>query len=145
MFSCPELLNLLEEINNEQKSERRCNISNLDVNEYNGIKLKCGHWFRYEYFKKIKNKKICPYCNNEAKLKYYSCNHIIQSGKRKGDVCNKRTLLESKKCKTHSKQKNVVGNKCVHILISGKRKGKSCNKKCVDKYCKIHLKKYLFI
>lgn len=91
--------------------------------------LKCNHEFHYEcLYKSFKQDwlKSCPYCRNENNslpmvngLKKIDenihsncdtndyinipCNHILLSGKNKGNVCGKNCILGEFKCISHKK------------------------------------------
>ena len=124
---------------------------------------------------KLKTKQIkCPYCREVQdgllpwkqgydKVKYVNwpvklsfkpnkCNHIMKSGKRKGESCNIACCFSM--CPKHLKavEKNkssVKNNKCACILKSGKRKGETCNANIKPKdingnkhhLCRRHIKK----
>ena len=69
-------------------------------------------------------------------MKLSKCKHIYKSGKRKGQLCNKkcskqycsRCVQYAKKSFIKSTLKNV--EVCPVILKSGKRKGQPCNVSC---------------
>ena len=127
---------------------------------------------------KLKTKEIkCPYCRKiqigilpwkegYEKIRYVNwplklcsktniCNHIMKSGKKKGQCCGKPSHFDM--CKTHIKlsekqkakkiEKEKKVKKCCSIIKSGTRKGECCGSKinnkiqeCVDEnLCKTHL------
>ena len=128
MFS--KYKDLIDEIENDTKSENRCMISHLDILPQNGITLDCNHCFRLEYLMKIKPKNICPYCSSSFSLekKKIRCKY---------NNCSKDTVLDTGLCKKHSL--DLTFNKCPRILKSGKRKGQPCNLKCKGLFCKRHI------
>ena len=141
------------------------------INEFINQKLKDS---QYEVTRLRQFELKCPYCRSIQKgtIPYYPtlfnekirginwppsklcltnyCKAIFKSGKRKGEMCNKKCFNDF--CKRHSKT-NSSSNKqannqvlCIKILKSGKRKGEMCNCKCKtnesikNKLCKRHLK-----
>jgi hypothetical protein len=105
----------------------------------------------------------CPYCRKihdnllpyvdgydkiygvNSPVKYcmylHECSAILKSGKRRGEMCNKK--CNSEFCKVHTKlQSGVNENNCGAILKSGKRKGLQCKSNAKKEgYCMLHYKK----
>ena len=118
-------------------------------NKYETQQLKTNQ-IKCPYCRNVQNK-LLPYLDDKkdkfpkiygvnSPIKYCmlknKCQHILLSGKRKGEKC----LISStnNKCKRHSKI--ILKNKCQHILLSGKRKGEKCLIRCLDDKCKRHSK-----
>lgn len=104
MFANEELNSIYAELEKQQQTQNRCLISNLDINEYNSVTLTCGHSFRIDFFTKLKNKNVCPYCSNYSIIKVNTCDQILKSGKNKGEKCNRRTFICKNICSIHSKK-----------------------------------------
>jgi len=82
---------LIDQIKKESNSERRCLISGIDLTEMNTLQLPCGHEYSMGAFKRIFNKRKCPYC-----LTSYDTNTMVKNC----TTCNKQTILHSSRCKS---------------------------------------------
>ena len=91
-----------------------------------------------EKFEKILNVNWPP----KLSLLPNKCIYIFKSGKRKGEICNKKCI--NNKCNLHNKTKPPT-HTCNAILTSGKRKGQCCGAKIKSTLpimlCGRHLKK----
>ena len=139
---------MVELINNLNKStNEECMICHLPV-ESNKIKLKCTHTYHTDCIKilKINQSIVCPYCQVTSRIPNENipisntvvdnktCNNMIYLGKNKGIVCKKiNCSCNMKKCICHKK---IVADPCNVILKTGKNKGTVCNRH----KCKIHNK-----
>ena len=109
-------------------SEDICNICGDLKNDKYMYKLLCGHDFHYECVLKTflsSTNKLCPLCRTyivslpiinglkkvypnihykgSDKIIYKSklCNHILKTGKNKGNICGKKSKLGYFKCGKH--------------------------------------------
>jgi hypothetical protein len=108
-----------------------CGICAEPLNNKFKTKLKCNHEFHYECLQNSFKKdwlKMCPYCRSEnnflplvngiKKIDYnihdktninnyknILCDHILLTGKNKGEKCNKNCMLGEFKCGNHIKKK----------------------------------------
>ena len=153
---------------NEVINQKLGSSSNIEYKRLNVSEIKCPYCRNIQEgilpsypFVKTHNisKKYSVNTPEKYVKKKNKCNVIIQSGKRKGEKCNKSCYFE--KCKYHlNKEINTEENKepnkkisrirrdekCNAILQSGKNKGKCCNNKAKytynnKKYCGVHYKK----
>lgn len=134
---------IIDEFINQKK-----NPVHFEVTRLKNYELKCPYcrniqkgtipYYGSIYTPKIKGINWPPsrmYCNN-------TCKSIIQSGKRKGEVCGKKCVGDF--CARHNKIKNKKAKKtlvkCTQILKFGKRKGMTCGAICkTDECIKHHL------
>jgi hypothetical protein len=136
----------------EEFINQKCNKSHYEVTHLSRFDLKCPYCRNIQrgtipYYPNLYENKIngINWPPSKVSLNNY-CKATFKSGKRKGEVCNKKCLNDY--CKRHSKVKLKVSNEilCIKILKSGKRKGEMCNCKCKseeskkNKLCKRHLK-----
>ena len=132
-------------------------------NIFNEVKTQKNNPSYYEVQKLRNNEIKCPYCRRKQngilphitgydKIKYVNtpiymvmklnkCKHRYKSGKRKGQLCNKKCTKEyCTRCGRYAKKsliKATLKNStlknvevCPVILKSGKRKGQPCNVSC---------------
>lgn len=131
----------LEEDSDNDDENNRCLISYERLTT-NSITLPCNHSFNYyPLYKEICNQKLnqnfkeiirlrihqikCPYCRSVH-------NNLIPYHKQDG--------VEQKYGVTRPTKYVLLPNKCCYVFKSGKNKGKMCNVKCIDDYCKRHIK-----
>ncbi len=96
--------------------------------------------------KQVKINKI----KTNTKTKTNKCNHIIKTGIKAGQMCNRDTPCkyhnkENKnetKIETKNKPNNIIINKCKHIIKSGFDTGKECGR---DLPCKYHKNKVISV
>lgn len=98
----------------------KCLICHFPDSNKNLVKLSCNHYFHLKCLDCKKDHTICPYCEKKSKINSLDnyCSVVIQSGNRKGEICNRLN------CKYHK----IKSNTCSFILKSGKRKGEICNR-----------------
>ena len=140
------LKNEEEETNNIE--ENKCLISQQKIDDFNIVKLPCGHIFDYiNLYNEIKYQKLhdytnikkyygfnCPYCRKiyNKTLPYYEIDEVekIPTINYNKNISN---ILELHTCKWEFKTGKSKGNLC----------GKTCNKYKCGSYCENHLKLYI--
>jgi len=150
LMSCGHKFNYIPLI--EEFINQKCNKSHYEVTYLSRFELKCPYC-RYvqkgtiPYYHHLFKEKIIGINWPPSKISLNNyCKAIFKSGKRKGEICNKKCLNDY--CKRHCKEKLTSNNDilCIKLLKSGKRKGEICNCKCKtdesikNKLCKRHLK-----
>ena len=136
-----------EETNNIE--ENNCLISQQKIDDFNIVKLPCGHTFDYiNLYNEVKSQKLhynvnvnnyyngfnCPYCRKRYNkiLPYYEIDGIERMPAINYNK-NMDRVLELHTCKWEFKSGKSKGNLC----------GKACNKYKAGSYCENHLKLYI--
>lgn len=149
-MSCGHKFNYIPLVN--EFINQKINTSKYEITHLSKFQLKCPYCRSIQngtipYNSNLFNEKIMGINWPPSKLSLNSyCKATFKSGKRKGELCNKRCVNDY--CKRHnrqcSSQINIV--LCNKVLKSGKRKGEICKCKCKseesikNKLCKRHLK-----
>ena len=134
-----DIQSMYREVHRQKKNPAKTEVQRLRINE-----VKCP-LCRNVQKKLLPPFPSCPPVHGvNFPLKYCmfpcSCTHVMQGGKRKGEMCGHPCFGE--KCKRHANMTQV--SLCKHVLTRGPRKGEMCSKRCKEgSYCASHRKHHL--
>ena len=123
----------METLTSNKTTSELCGICSESLDTQFSYQLSCGHTFHYEcIFTTFKHENTsymsslhCPYCRQKVKrlplvngirkihpnihaiddtFESVPCNHILKTGKNKGQPCNKNCFLGYFQCKRHFKK-----------------------------------------
>ena len=129
-----DIRSMYREVHRQKKNPAKTEVQRLRINE-----VKCP-LCRNVQKKLLPPFPSCPPVHGvNFPLKYCmfpcSCTHVMQGGKRKGEMCGHPCFGE--KCKRHANMTEV--SLCKHVLTRGPRKGEMCSKRCKEgSYCASH-------